>query len=103
MPIEELVPYDEKAYQQEIHAYQQKVGSLLYAVTITRPDVARTASKLSEFLQNPSPHHYAAVDQAIAYLHSTKTLAIEYLAHTNSQQAFVCISDTVFTDNPTTR
>ena len=103
MLTEELIPYDGKASLQEILAYQQKVGSLLYAATITRPDVARTASKLSEFLQNPSPRHLGAVDQAIAYLNDTKTLAIEYSALTNSQQAFVCASDAAFADDPDTR
>jgi hypothetical protein len=50
MVTEELVPNHEKATPQEIYLYQRKVGSLLYATTITRPDVARTANKLSEFL-----------------------------------------------------
>src|SRR5271155_42537 len=38
---------------QENYAYQQKVGSLLYTTTITRPNIARAAAKLSESLQNP--------------------------------------------------
>ena len=59
------------ASPQEIHLYQQKVGSLLYATIITRPDVARTANKLSEYLTNPSKTHFAAVDRAIAYLYGT--------------------------------
>ena len=50
---EEPVPYEGTATPQDIYAYQQKVGSLQYATTITRPDLARTTSKLSEFLQNP--------------------------------------------------
>ncbi len=36
-----------KGNPQEIYAYQRKVGSLLYATIITRPDAARTANKLS--------------------------------------------------------
>jgi len=57
---QELVPYDGKASPQEIYTYQQKVGSLLYATIITRPDVAHTASRLSKYLQNPSPQHQGA-------------------------------------------
>jgi len=84
MATEELVLYDGKASPQDIYLYQQKVGSLLYATTITRPDRARAAAKLLEFLQNPSPHHQGAVDRAISYLYSMKTLAIEYSASTDS-------------------
>jgi hypothetical protein len=68
----------DKATPQDVHLFQQKVGSLLYATTITRPDVARAANKLSEFLTNLSQIHLQAVDRAIQYLHSTKSLAIEY-------------------------
>jgi hypothetical protein len=82
---EEYSPYDGKALPQKTHLYQRKVGSILYAATITRPDVAKTASKLSEFLQNPSPRHHAAVDQAITYLYGTKSYAIEFSADTNEQ------------------
>jgi hypothetical protein len=103
MTTEELVPYDGKSSPQDIYAYQRKVGSLLYATTITRPDTARAAAKLSEFLQNPSPHHHRAVDRALTYLNGTKTLAIEYSASTNSQQVFACASDAAFADDPTTR
>jgi hypothetical protein len=103
MHTDELVPYEGKATPQEVYAYQQKVGSLQYAATITRPDIARTTSKLSEFLQNPSPHHHAAVDQVFSYLQNTKTLAIEYSAETNTQQVFACASDAAFADDTATR
>jgi Reverse transcriptase (RNA-dependent DNA polymerase) len=52
-----MVPYDRQAMPQDIHAYQRKVGSSLYTAIITRPDIARTVSKLYEFLQNLSPTH----------------------------------------------
>ncbi|KAK9388137.1 hypothetical protein V1515DRAFT_635337 [Lipomyces mesembrius] len=55
MTAEALVPYQGKESYQEIYAYQRKLGSLLYATTITRPDAAHAAAKLSEFLQNRSP------------------------------------------------
>ena len=39
-----------KASQGGIYMYQQKVGSINYIAINTRPDIARTASKLSQFL-----------------------------------------------------
>ena len=78
MTTEDLLPYDGQAKPQEIYAYQHKVGSLLYATTISRPNATRIVSKLSEFLQNPSPSHYDTVDCVITYLYGTQTYVVEY-------------------------
>jgi hypothetical protein len=61
--------------KQTIYSYQQLIGSLNYAAVITRADVARAASKLAEFLQNPAPQHIKAAHRAIEYL--AATLALE--------------------------
>lgn len=45
-----------------------------------RPDVAKAASKLAEFLLNPSPEHLSQINQAISYLYTTRFYAIEYSA-----------------------
>ena len=100
MSSEVLTKYNGQASPKEVHLYQQKVGSLLYATTISRPDVAKTASKLSEFLLNPSPRHMEAVDRAIAYLYGTRTLAIEYGPDRDQKsEVFTCASDAAFADN----
>jgi len=94
--------YEEKAFSQKIHLYQHKMSSILYAAIITRPDIARTASKLSEFLQNLSSCHHAAVDQAITYLYGMKTLVIEFSADTDEQEVFIEASDASYTDDKPT-
>ena len=103
MTTDELLPFEGTASPHEVYAYQCRVGSLLYAATITRPDVARTAAKLSEFLRNPSPRHSATADRAITYLNGTKSLAIEYSPACNSRRVFMCASDAAFTDDTVTR
>ena len=80
---EKYTLYKEKISSQEIHLYQQKIDSIFYAVIITRSDLACTAFKLSEFLQNSSSCHLAVADQVIFYLYSTKTLVIEFSADVN--------------------
>jgi hypothetical protein len=102
MATVDLKPYEEQATAQEIYAYQRKVGSLLYAAIITRPDVANAAGKLSQYLTNPSPQHHGAVDRAISYLYGTRSLAIEY-AGSSDQETLICASDAAFADDPTTR
>jgi len=98
MSTEPLVQYEGQATPQEVHLYQQKVGSLLYVTTITRPDAAKVASKLSEFLLNPSARHLEAIDRAIAYIYGTRHLAIQYGPRCG-QDAFTCSSDAAFSDN----
>ena len=58
----DLVPFTGTATPQQIYRYQQKMGSLNFAAIISRPDISKAVSKLSVFLQNPSPNHIAAAD-----------------------------------------
>ena len=77
--------------------YQEKVGSILYVATMTRPDVARAAAELCKYLTNPSEAHMAAADQAIQYLYATCYLAIEFDG--NKDDCLVIASDTSFADD----
>ena len=103
MAMDNLQPYTSKASAQEMYAYQCKIGSLTYPMTITWPDVTRMANKLSEFLHNPSPIHHSAADRAIRYLYSTKHLALEFGSTDDCQRAFTGASDAAYGDNSQTR
>ncbi|KAJ6437605.1 reverse transcriptase family protein [Purpureocillium lavendulum] len=97
-----LTKYDGQASKNEIKAYQERVGSLMYVAVMTRPDVARAAAQLARFLTNPSPEHLAAADQCIRYLYTTRYLAIVYDgSHTG--EALVIASDASFADDIETR
>ena len=58
--------------------YRQAVGSLIYLVSCTRPDLAFSVSKLSQFLENPSSHHWSAVKRVLRYLWTTQDHGIEF-------------------------
>ena len=103
LPSTELVPYDGTATAQQIYAYQQRVGSLNFNAVITRPDISKTMSKLSEFLQNPSPIHLAAADRTLEYLVGTKYLAIEFDGNQQDKRIFITSSDSAFADDLETR
>lgn len=62
LPPVDIQPYDGKATDQEIYAYQQRVGSINFAAVVTRPDVAFAASQLATALCNPSPAHLATAN-----------------------------------------
>jgi hypothetical protein len=44
---DEFTPYTGKATEQEVYSYQRKVGSILYATIVTRPDGMRSATRIS--------------------------------------------------------
>lgn len=95
MRREELVPYAERATLASIRRYQRKVGSILYAAVITRPDVAFAASRLARFNANPGPEHHEAADQVLLYLRKTKYLALQF----GGEDVFIVASDASFADN----
>ena len=82
--------------------YQEKVGTLLYTAITIRPDVAFATSQLSQFLTNPGPEHFAAVNWAIRYLYGTRFLAIEYSGELKDMNVMIA-SDASFADDPETR
>lgn len=81
------------------HLYQRKVGSILYTAIITRPDIAWTAARLSNFLTNPSPAHIAAANRCIQYLHSSRHLAILFDGRRTEEKAFKVYTDASFADD----
>jgi hypothetical protein len=51
--------------------YQSAIGSLMYAMLGTRPDIAYAVSMLGQFSINPSTTHWAAVKRVFRYLGGT--------------------------------
>ena len=105
LPLEPLVPYEGTATDAQILAYQQRIGSINFPTTISRPDIAKPCSILSQFLKNPSPQHIEAADRVIRYLAGTKYLAIEYSGSPDQGSLdfecypLACYSDAAFADN----
>ncbi|EED14304.1 conserved hypothetical protein [Talaromyces stipitatus ATCC 10500] len=90
-----------EATNQEIHAYQELVGSALYASIMTRIDVAKAVNELAKHTKNPSIAHFQQIRRVIQYLYNTRFLAIEFSPPQNPEKdAFICASDASFGDNP---
>jgi hypothetical protein len=75
-----LVKYDEEIDQQRMHEYRQKVNSIFYSATMIRSDIAKTTSKLVEFLINSESDYLIAANHCMRYLQNTKYLRIKYIA-----------------------
>ncbi|CAI5482364.1 unnamed protein product [Closterium sp. Yama58-4] len=74
----ELTFDNEKAQEREEEEYRQKVGSLQFAATTTRPDIAFACSKLGSGLTVRSDQHWREVDRCLAYLANTRDTALEF-------------------------
>ncbi|KAK4364466.1 hypothetical protein RND71_015824 [Anisodus tanguticus] len=58
--------------------YASAIGSIMYAMTCTRPDVAFALSMTCKFQQNPGEEHWKAVKSILKYLRQTKDYFLVY-------------------------
>jgi hypothetical protein len=58
--------------------YKSAVGSLMYAMLGTRPDISFAVGVVSRFSSNPTIHHWKAVKRIFRYLKGTISHGIEY-------------------------
>ena len=98
-----LHPFEGTATAAAIHLYQRKVGSVMYASIITRPDVGWITSKLAQFLQNPSPQHGEAVNRVIQYLYATRHLGIVFDGDIGPAGPLEVFTDASFADDTVDR
>ncbi|CAI7882729.1 unnamed protein product [Closterium sp. NIES-53] len=74
----ELTFDDEEAQERKEEEYRQKVCSLQFAATTTRPDIAFACSKLGSGLTVWSDEHWREVNHCLAYLADTRDTAMEF-------------------------
>ncbi|GKD21939.1 hypothetical protein Tco_1223642, partial [Tanacetum coccineum] len=58
--------------------YASAVGSIMYAVRCTRPDVAFAQNITSRFQQNPGKPHWTAMKTIYKYVRNTKDMFLVY-------------------------
>nr|GFA71273.1 retrovirus-related Pol polyprotein from transposon TNT 1-94 [Tanacetum cinerariifolium] len=58
--------------------YPNAVGSLMYLMVCTRPDIAYTVSVVSRYLANLGKNHWEAVKWILKYLRSTTNVGLVY-------------------------
>jgi hypothetical protein len=71
-----LVSNERTADRATCRWYQALIGSLMYLMLCTRPDLAYAVSQLSRFSANPSQHHVNAGLRVIRYLKGTTNLGL---------------------------
>lgn len=73
--------------------YRQAVGSLMYAMVGTRPDIAVAVSSVSRFLENPEQEHWIAVKRIMRYLRGTLNYGLKYKAGMDIDLVGYCDAD----------
>ena len=58
--------------------YQQIIGSIMYLVSGTRPDLAYTITHLSQYNSDPTISHLNAAKRVLRYLKGTRDLKLTY-------------------------
>jgi hypothetical protein len=67
---------------------------------ITRPDIVKATSNLSEHLTNPSLKHMESVNQVIQYLQGTRNHSIRYTIKHCGGEVYAVASDAAYSDHP---
>jgi transposase InsO family protein len=103
LPIDPNIKFNEAPTvpPDTIRTYQSIIGSLMYAVSATRPDLCFAVSFLSQFNHSPTTQHLQAAKRVLRYLNGTKTSGLFY----PYQQSLnlVTYSDADYANCPITR
>ena len=69
---------------QILDSIEKIVGSLIYVMTNTRPDICYAATKLSQFMSNPSKIQFNLAKNILRYLKGIENLVSR--SHMSTQQ-----------------
>ncbi|KAJ9561120.1 hypothetical protein OSB04_006280 [Centaurea solstitialis] len=58
--------------------YSRIIGSLMYLMSCTRPDLAYAVSRLSRYTSNPSVEHWKSITRLLRYLRYTREYGLHY-------------------------
>ncbi|XP_058749197.1 secreted RxLR effector protein 161-like [Vicia villosa] len=61
--------------------YAKVIGSLMFLMNCTRPDVAYVVNRLSRYTHNPSKDHWGALNRLLRYLKGTMDWGLHYVSY----------------------
>lgn len=68
----------ESSKDKNVFPYRQAIGSLMYLMITTRPDICYIVGVLSRFLENPKVEHWHGVQRVFKYLKGTVNYGITF-------------------------
>ena len=70
-PSEQKLNFSSDLEITNVTKYREMIGSLIYAMTCTRPDLCWIVTKLSQYLDKPTSEHHTAVKHVLRYIKGT--------------------------------
>ena len=89
-----MSPMDEaeREYMSKV-PYANVVGSLMYAMVCTRPDISQAVGVISRYMHNPGKEHWQAVKWILRYIHNTVDVGLVFEQEDNQSVVGYCDSD----------
>uniref|UniRef100_A0A2N9EJK6 CCHC-type domain-containing protein n=1 Tax=Fagus sylvatica TaxID=28930 RepID=A0A2N9EJK6_FAGSY len=78
LSLDQCPKNDEEKNQMSKVPYASAIGSLMYAMLCTRPDICFAVGMVSRYQSNPGPAHWRAVKRILRYLRGTSDHALCY-------------------------
>lgn len=82
-------------------SFRQAVGSLMYCMLLTRPDLAYPVSEVSRFVEKPTQEHWNALKRIFKYLRGSSNCVLKYARGTEVSLQGYCDAD--FASDPIKR
>jgi hypothetical protein len=79
---------EEKDYMSRV-PYANVVGSLMYVMVSTRPDISHTVGLFSRYMENPGKEHWETMKWVLRYVRGTSNYSITYDGSTDSVCSYV--------------
>jgi hypothetical protein len=84
MPNLKLTRHEPSDPDVNTREYQSRIGSVMYAMLGTRPDISFAITILSQYSSNPGEGHWAAINRLLRYLNATKHFKLVYDGNSKS-------------------
>lgn len=76
--------------------YASAVGSIMYAMVCTRPDISHAVSVVSRYMANPGKEHWQAVKWILRYLKGTPDFGLVFSRDRNISDGIVGYYDSYY-------
>ncbi len=88
---------ENEKYEENEFPYRKIIGSLMYAMLGTRPDLATAVSVVSKYLEKPKPSHIKLVQHILKYLKVNTNFQLHYQSH--GQIRIICFADAAYAND----
>ena len=86
----EMSPQNDEEKEQMMYVpYASAVGSMMYAMVCTRPDISQAVSVVSRYMGNPGRMHWQAVKWILRYLRGTSNVGLIFDRNHNTSNSIV--------------